>query len=251
MIKVVIPARFGSSRLPGKPLLELNGKPLFWHVVQRVIETGISLNDIIVATDDNRIYQKAKLLYIPVVMTDLSHESGTDRVNEVAKYFDWDDETIVLNVQGDEPLIPPKVIADVIDFAVKNKHFMITTAVSKIDDLKDFKNPNVVKAIMGENGRALYFTRSAAPFNRERPDAMLNCFRHIGIYSYRCDVLKQLCLLPHSELEQIEKLEQLRALSNGYSIGAVVLDKAPPHGIDTPQDYQNLLDLMEKKNEFM
>jgi len=245
MIKVVIPARYGSSRLPGKPLLELKNKPLFWHVVQRVLESGIAISDIVIATDDERIYQKAQQLKLPVVMTDSDHESGTDRVNEVAKHFGWEKDTIVVNVQGDEPLIPPTTIANVIDFAVENKNFEITTAVSKIDSVNDLNNPNVVKAIMGENGRALYFTRSASPFNRDEPGVILNCFRHIGIYTYRCDVLNELCLLPPSELEVIEKLEQLRALSNGYSIGAAVLDNAPPHGIDTPEDYQNLLNLME------
>ncbi|MDD8057636.1 3-deoxy-manno-octulosonate cytidylyltransferase [Shewanella metallivivens] len=248
MIKVVIPARFGSSRLPGKPLLELKGKPLFWHVVQRVLESGVCLEDIIIATDDNRIFEVAKQLSLPVLMTNNQHESGTDRVNEVAKHFGWESDTIVVNVQGDEPLIPPSAIASVIAFAVKNKNYEITTAVSTIESMIDLNNPNIVKAIVAENGRALYFTRCAAPFNRDEPDTILNCFRHIGIYTYRCNVLNKLCSLAPAKLEKIEKLEQLRALSHGYSIGATVLNNAPPHGIDTFEDYKDLLKLMEDED---
>jgi 3-deoxy-manno-octulosonate cytidylyltransferase (CMP-KDO synthetase) len=248
MIKVVIPARYGSSRLPGKPLLELKGKPLFWHVVQRVLESGVCIEDTIIATDDDRIYQSANELNLPVLMTDDSHESGTDRVNEVAEHFGWSKDTIVVNVQGDEPLIPPAVIASVVEFAVKNKNYEITTAVSSIESMAALNNPNVVKAIIAENGRALYFTRCAAPFNRDEPDVLLNCFRHIGIYTYRCDVLNKLCQLEPAQLEKIEKLEQLRALSHGYAIGATVLNSAPPHGIDTIDDYKDLLKLMEDED---
>ncbi|KTD88866.1 3-deoxy-manno-octulosonate cytidylyltransferase [Pseudoalteromonas sp. H71] len=248
MIKVVIPARYGSSRLPGKPLLELKGKPLFWHVVQRVLESGVCLDDIIIATDDDRIFEVAKQLSLPVLMTSNQHESGTDRVNEVAKHFGWESDTIVVNVQGDEPLIPPSAIVSVIEFAVKNKNYEITTAVSSIESTIDLNNPNIVKAIIAENGRALYFTRCAAPFNRDEPHTIYNCFRHIGIYTYRCDVLNKLCLLAPAQLEKIEKLEQLRALSHGYSIGATVLSSAPPHGIDTVEDYKDLLKLMEDED---
>ena len=244
-IKVVIPARYGSSRLPGKPLLLLNEKPMYWHVVQRTIEAGIELNDIVIATDDERIVQSAKDLSIPVQLTASSHISGTDRINEVAELNNWDESTIVLNVQGDEPLIPASLIADLAQFTSDNPQFSITTAVTPILSSTDFQNPNVVKAILGENGRALYFTRSPCPLNRDVPESYDHAFRHIGIYAYRVGKLNEFCSYPPSTLEELEKLEQLRALSHGMEIGSIVIDDAPPHGVDTLEDYSNLKELMK------
>jgi 3-deoxy-manno-octulosonate cytidylyltransferase (CMP-KDO synthetase) len=245
-IKVVIPARFGSSRLPGKPLLLINNKPIFWHVVQRVIEAGVLLTDIVVATDDLRIQQKAEALNLPVMMTSSEHVSGTDRINEVTMQKNWPDDTVILNVQGDEPLIPAHLIRQLIAFTQSNCEFDITTAVSAISTKDDFVNPNVVKAILGENNRALYFTRSSAPTNRDYPDCLSMAFRHIGIYAYRKLALQSFCSFSEAPLEQYEKLEQLRALSNGMKIGAVVIDDAPVHGVDTLEDYQQLKQIMEK-----
>ena len=246
-LKVVVPARYGSTRLPGKPLLKLNGKPVYWHVVQRVVEAGISLDNIIVATDDQRIINNATMHSIPVLLTSSEHVSGTDRINEVALKSGWDDDVIVLNVQGDEPLIPHQLISNLAKFSVNNVDFSITTAVSLIKTKEDFINPNVVKAILGEDNRALYFTRSASPFNRDFPDDYTYAYRHIGIYAYRVGALHQFCSYPESTLESYEKLEQLRALSHGMSIGAIVIDNAPPHGVDTLKDYEELKLLMESK----
>lgn len=244
-IKIVIPSRFSSSRLQGKPLLLINDKPMFWHVVQRCLEAGFSIDDIVLATDDERISSKAIELNIPVVLTSMNHKSGTDRINEVSTILDWSDPTIVINVQGDEPLIPSKLITTVADFAKNNAEYSISTAVTAIINSEDFNNPNVVKAILGAHGRALYFTRSSSPLNRDQPDCLDLAFRHIGIYAYRVSALREFCSYAEAPLEEYEKLEQLRALSNGMTIGATVYDSMIPHGIDTQRDYDVIKELME------
>ncbi len=244
-IKIVIPARYGSSRLEGKPLLEIIRKPIFWHVYQRCLEAGFDEQSIVLATDDERIYQKAQDLGLSVVMTSECHESGTDRINEVASKMEWSSADVVINVQGDEPLIPAALINLVASFAVSNPQFDISTAVTPIDCFDSFQNPNVVKAILGENQQALYFTRSPAPFNRDNSIDTSLAFRHVGIYAYRVNALKQFCSYSESALEKYEKLEQLRALSNGMSIGACVYNGSLPHGVDTLEDFQAIKNKME------
>lgn len=244
-VKVVIPARYGSSRLPAKPLLEINNKPIFWHVVQRVLESGVNLKNIVIATDDERIGAKANELALPVLMTATNHVSGTDRVNEVATKLGWGGNTLVINVQGDEPLIPPSLISELIDFTKQNSIYDITTAATHITQHDDFINPNVVKAVTTEHNKALYFTRSAAPLNRDEPADLSNALRHVGIYVYRVKALNTLCKLPECKLEKLEKLEQLRALSNGLTIGVMTYKGNIPHGIDTQHDYLKVKALME------
>lgn len=247
-IKIVIPARYGSSRLPGKPLLSLCGKPIFWHVFQRAVEAGVATEDIVVATDDDRIFSEAAHLSVPCVMTNKDHASGTDRLNEVATQLNWDDATLVINVQGDEPLIPSALIRQLISFTLDNRQFDITTAISPIHCMDDVANPNIVKVAMGEYSRAVYFSRSAIPYNRDQPQSIDSIFRHIGIYAYSVNSLRQFCQYSESALEHMEKLEQLRALSNGLSIGATIVEQAPPHGIDTEQDYLNVKTIMENEH---
>lgn len=244
-IKVVIPARYGSERLPGKPLLQLSGKPIFWHVFQRVVEAGVSHQDIVVATDDSRILSKASQLSIPCIMTDVNHVSGTDRLNEVASKLDWDEEVLVVNVQGDEPLIPSSLIHQIIDFTRENSLFDITTAITPLHSVEDMHNPNIVKVAVGENNRAVYFSRSAIPYCRDKPESIDTAYRHIGIYAYSVKSLRQFCLYSGAVLENTEKLEQLRALSNGLSIGVTTVEQAPPHGIDTEEDYLKVKIIME------
>ncbi|CAK2450599.1 3-deoxy-manno-octulosonate cytidylyltransferase [Vibrio crassostreae] len=246
-VKVVIPARYGSSRLPGKPLLTLLGKPVIWHVIERCKEAGIELNDIFVATDDRRIIDSLKDENIQVVLTSSEHQSGTDRINEVSQIKGWSEDTIIVNVQGDEPMIPPTLIQGLISFTQLNPSYHITTAVVPLISQDDFVNPNVVKAIVGHNGRALYFTRSASPMNRDNPSDLRLAKRHIGIYAYRASALKQFCSYSEDELESYEKLEQLRALSHGMNIGVTVFDSFVPHGIDTNDDYESIKKLMEEK----
>lgn len=246
-IKVVIPARYGSSRLPGKPLLLLKGKPMYWHVVQRVVGAGVDLDSIIIATDDERIVRSAKKESIPVQITSPIHVSGTDRINEVVSTNKWCENTLVLNVQGDEPLIPSSLIAELIAFSINNEKYEITTAVTPVKNENDFNNPNVVKAILAENNRALYFTRAACPFNRDNLTDYSLAYRHIGIYGYKVSALETFCKYSESNLERFEKLEQLRALSYGMSIGAIIVPDTPPHGIDTLEDYENLKRIMDKE----
>ncbi|AAW84673.1 3-deoxy-D-manno-octulosonate cytidylyltransferase [Aliivibrio fischeri ES114] len=245
-VKVVIPARYGSSRLPGKPLLTLLDKPVIWHVIERCKEAGIEQNDIFVATDDQRIIDALRDESIQVVLTSSEHQSGTDRINEVAQIKGWDEDTIIVNVQGDEPMIPYRLIQRIVSFTQLNPSYHITTAVVPLVSQDDFVNPNVVKAIIGYNGRALYFTRSPSPLNRDNSSDLSLAKRHIGIYAYRASALKQFCSYSEDELEQYEKLEQLRALSHGMSIGATIFDGFVPHGIDTIDDYENIKKIMEE-----
>ncbi len=243
LVKVVIPYRYASNRLPGKSLLEIRGQPIFWHVYQRVLEAGVSEENIIIATDDARIYKKAEELSLNVVMTSIEHSSGTDRINEVANIYNWDDETLVVNVQGDEPFIPASLIMSLINYTINNSQFDITTVVVSIQSAEEMTNPNDVKTILGTNGQALYFSRAAAPYNRTNPTDFSQAYRHIGIYAYKKLTLLKICNLPETLLEDYEKLEQLRALSHGMSIGAVTVKTPRPHGIDTMEDYQKILNL--------
>ncbi|MEZ8337458.1 3-deoxy-manno-octulosonate cytidylyltransferase [Vibrio cyclitrophicus] len=246
-VKVVIPARYGSSRLPGKPLLTLLDKPVIWHVIERCKEAGIEQADIFVATDDQRISDVLKDEGIQVVLTSSSHQSGTDRINEVVGLKEWSGDTVVVNVQGDEPMIPPVLIQQLVSFTLSNPSYHLTTAVVPLRSQDDFVNPNVVKAVLGHNGRALYFTRSASPMNRDNPSDLSFAKRHIGIYAYRVSALKEFCSYAEDELESYEKLEQLRALSHGMSIGAMTFDGVVPHGIDTCDDYETIKKIMEEK----
>lgn len=244
-VKVVIPARYGSSRLVGKPLLEIKHKPIFWHVFQRCIEAGFTRDDIYLATDDQRIYSKSVSLGLSAVMTSVHHQSGSDRINEVAELIGWADDVIVINVQGDEPAIPSLLIRHLKEFSLKRVEFSITTAVTPIKSHEEFHNYNVVKSILSESGHTLSFTRAASPFCRDNPDDYSLAYRHIGIYSYRVKALRQFCSYPKSALEEYEKLEQLRALSNGMSIGAMTYLGDLPHGVDTLDDYLLIKNLME------
>lgn len=212
---------------------------------QRAVEAGVPYEDIVVASDDERIYSEATKLSVPCVMTKVDHSSGTDRLNEVAHQLRWSDETLVINVQGDEPLIPSSLISQLISFTKDNSLFDITTAISPISSIGDMNNSNIVKVAMGECNRAVYFSRSPIPFHRDEPTLIEGGYRHIGIYAYSVKSLRQFCQYPESALESTEKLEQLRALSNGLSIGAMVVEQAPPHGIDTEQDYLNTKLVME------
>ncbi|MBQ4834233.1 3-deoxy-manno-octulosonate cytidylyltransferase [Pseudoalteromonas sp. MMG010] len=247
-IKVVIPARYSSTRLPGKPLLQIKQKPIFWHVVQRCLEAGFKISDIHVATDDIRIVNEATHLNIPIIMTSTEHESGSDRINEVAEKEGWSEETVVLNVQGDEPLIPVTLIKELSAFTLSNPEFLITTAVKQVNSYNDYINPNIVKAILGEKGRALYFTRSPAPLCRDNHNNLSLAYKHVGIYAYTVASLRRFCSYPEAPLEKYEKLEQLRALSHGMSVGAFIFDGNIEHGVDTISDYERIKSLIENEN---
>ncbi len=226
-------------------MLEILNKPIFWHVYQRCLEAGFATEDITLATDDERIYQKALSLELNVTMTSFEHDSGTDRIYEVAKVFNWSSDNIVINVQGDEPMIDPRLIRKVADFCSHRDEFDIVTAVTSISSFSDFVNPNVVKAIVGIDNRALYFTRSPSPYNRDEPESTDLAFKHIGIYAYKVGALEKFCSFKKAPLESYEKLEQLRALSNGLSIGVCPYEGEVPHGVDTLSDYQEIKRKME------
>lgn len=242
-VKIVVPARYGSSRLPGKPLLLLAGKPIFVHVIERIMEAGFPLEDVILATDDQRIVESANSYNIPVMLTSDKHPSGSDRINEVAQQLGWNDQTVVINVQGDEPLIPPTLISELAEFIKSKRQFDMFTLAAPVKEIADYENPNIVKVVHDINNKAVYFSRAMIPFCRDggMPSKVL---RHIGIYAYRVASLKSICELPVCELESTEKLEQLRVLYNGMNIGIAIADQIPPHGVDTYDDYLKLKTLL-------
>jgi 3-deoxy-manno-octulosonate cytidylyltransferase (CMP-KDO synthetase) len=236
---VVIPARFGSTRLPAKPLLEIGDRPLIQWVWQSAVASGAA--SVLVATDDERIRAAALKFGADCLMTSPHHVSGTDRIAEVvrAKGFAADD--IVVNLQGDEPMMPAEVVARVAQGLHDIAGSDISTAVAPIQSLQEFLDPNCVKALRACDGRALYFSRAPVPWPRdsiaaERPASFLGAWRHIGIYAYRVRSLLQFAAWPPTPLEMTEKLEQLRALEHGMHIHLVTLSVPPPAGIDTPED---------------
>jgi 3-deoxy-manno-octulosonate cytidylyltransferase (CMP-KDO synthetase) len=235
--RVVIPARFDSSRLPGKALLPLAGKPMLQWVHERAKACGAA--EVCIATDDDRIATASRGFGADVAMTSRSHTSGTDRIAEVAITRGWKDEDIVVNVQGDEPLIPPAVIDQVAQLLAANARADIGTLAVKIESIADLNDPNVVKAACDAGGRALYFSRAPIPFNRDAPATVPpSALRHVGIYSYRVSALRRLSKLQPSRLEQIEKLEQLRALENGMEIRVALAVERPLADVNTAADLE-------------
>ena len=238
-ILAVIPARYASTRFPGKPLVDIQGKPMLQHVWERVRQVK-SIARVIVATDDARIEAAAHQFGAEVQLTSEEHPSGTDRIWEVTHSlpdYDW-----ILNVQGDEPFINPEHLSQAIAAITTHPTADIITLVTPLTNAEDWQNPNIVKAVLTEQGRALYFSRAAIPYHRDEPGHPQSVFRHLGLYLYRRAALSKFTQLPPSPLENLEKLEQLRALEAGMSIYAVVVDKAPI-GIDTPEDLVRLQDV--------
>lgn len=236
---VAIPARFGSTRLPGKPLLPIAGEPMIVHVARRALEAGA--DDVVVATDDERIVA-ALDGRVRTVMTRSDHASGSDRLAEVAATLGWPDDTIVVNLQGDEPLAPPSGIRAVAQALVEDDVPMATlaTPLLGVDELFD---PNCVKLVRGVNGRALYFSRAPLPwprdaFARDRGGLPAHgpFLRHIGIYAYRALFLQRFAALPATALERTESLEQLRALEHGHAIAVRIAPEPFVAGVDTAQD---------------
>ncbi len=236
---VVIPARYASARLPAKSLLDIAGKPMVVWVAERATQSGAA--QVIVATDDARIKQAVEQHGYGALMTSAAHLSGTDRIAEVALQQAWSDETIVVNVQGDEPLIEPSLIAEVAALLNRNEQAAMATACHVIDKKADYLNPNVVKVVLDAQAYAMYFSRAPIPYNRgalaelEWPHSMV-AYRHVGIYAYRVKFLKQYASSLPGTLEQIECLEQLRALQQGHKIAVHISGRAPASGVDTQED---------------
>lgn len=233
---VVIPARYASTRLPGKALLNINGKPMLQHVYERGSESGAA--EVIVATDSDEIADVVESFGGTVCMTGDHHRSGTERIAEVADILDWSDETIVVNLQGDEPTMPPALI-DQCASLLSNPSADIATLASTFQSQQDFENPNCVKVVRDQNERAIYFSRAAIPFARGDENtqrAMESALHHHGIYAYRCGVLRQFVQAEASPLEISEHLEQLRALSMGMTIVVGIPEQRPGAGVDTQED---------------
>ena len=234
--KVVIPARYASTRLPGKALRELRGRPVLQHVYERGSESAAT--EVVVATDDDRIADVAAAFGAVVCMTGNQHQSGTERIAEVADLLDWDDDQVVVNLQGDEPAMPAALIdqcAALLDDASAD----IATLASPLLSGEDFEDPNVVKVIRDVQGHAIYFSRAPIPYAREAENktrAVASALHHHGIYAYRCGVLRRFVAAEPSDLEVCEQLEQLRALSLGMSIAVGVPAVRPGTGIDTEED---------------
>jgi 3-deoxy-manno-octulosonate cytidylyltransferase (CMP-KDO synthetase) len=246
---VVIPARFASSRFPGKPLALIQGKPMIQHVYERALEAGA--RQVIVATDDASIEQSAQGFGADVCMTSSDHDSGTTRIAEVIELRKIDNQEIVINVQGDEPFIPPTNIRQVADNLAQFTHYPMATLCFPITLPEDVLNPNIVKVVKDEHNKALYFSRAPIPYPRadmkvsESHGLTLeklsyDYFRHIGIYGYRAEFVTKFGQMRSSALEYCESLEQLRVLEHGYSIHVAQAVDAPPHGVDTPEDLAKL-----------
>jgi 3-deoxy-manno-octulosonate cytidylyltransferase (CMP-KDO synthetase) len=231
----VIPARYASSRFPGKPLANRTGKYLIQHVVERVRKAR-SISRCIVATDDSRIFEAVKSFNCPVAMTRFDHPNGTSRIAEVVTNLSPDESQIVVNVQGDEPEIEPSVIDSLVQSMLDDAALPMATVASPIRNPLDAANPNIVKVVLGVSGRALYFSRSLIPFDRDHTEPVTP-LKHLGLYAYRRDFLLHYITLAPTPLERAEQLEQLRALEHGHSI-AVILAASDHPGIDTPEQYE-------------
>jgi 3-deoxy-manno-octulosonate cytidylyltransferase (CMP-KDO synthetase) len=246
---VIIPARFASTRLPAKPLLEIGDRPLLQWVWQSALDSGAA--SVLVATDDERIRAAAVKFGADCMMTSPNHVSGTDRIAETVRTKGFASDDIVVNLQGDEPMMPAEVVARVAEGLREAAGSDICTAVAPIQSLREFMDPNCVKALRARDGRALYFSRAPVPWPRdsiaaERPASFLGAWRHIGIYAYRVRSLLQFAAWPPTPLEMTEKLEQLRALEHGMHIHLVTLSESPPAGIDTPEDLERVRAALRK-----
>lgn len=242
---VVIPARYASTRLPGKPLVDINGLPMIVRVARQASASGAS--EVVIATDDERIVETVRGAGFAAELTRPDHPSGSDRVMEVAERRGWEESEVVINVQGDEPLIPPSVIRQVAACLTAVPGFAAATLCEHLEDPALVFDPNVVKVVCGEDHGALYFSRAPIPYARDAFAAGTSSLppgghwrRHIGIYAYRVGALRRFVTTPPGILEQLESLEQLRLLENGMRIRVEVACEAVPGGVDTPADLERV-----------
>lgn len=244
---VIIPARYASTRLPGKPLVDINGKPMVVHVLERARESGAER--IIVATDNEEVMAAVQAVGGEVCMTRADHQSGTERLAEVVEKCGFSDETVIVNVQGDEPMIPPAIIRQVADNLAARRDVGMATLAVPIESAEEAFNPNAVKVVMDAQGYALYFSRATIPWDRDRFAASHETIgdsflRHIGIYGYRAGFIRRYVSWQTSPLEQIEMLEQLRVLWYGEKIHVDVASVVPGTGVDTPEDLERVRQAM-------
>jgi 3-deoxy-manno-octulosonate cytidylyltransferase (CMP-KDO synthetase) len=242
--RVVIPARYASTRLPGKPLADIGGRPMVVRVAERAADSGAE--EVIVATDDPRVLQAVQQAGFHAVMTSAEHASGTDRIAEVAAMLGCGDDDVIVNLQGDEPLMPPALIRECALALTMHDAAAMATLAHPIHADADFRNPNIVKVITDEQGYALYFSRAPVPWPRDAFAAGqslpgdLPALRHIGLYAYRASFLSAFGSLAPAPPERFEMLEQLRALWHGYRIAVAVTEDVPGAGIDTPEDLERV-----------
>lgn len=233
--KIVIPSRYASTRLPGKPLLDIAGRPLIQHVYEAAMSSRAE--QVIIATDDDRIQTVARSFGAEVIMTSRDHNSGTDRLAEVVAMLDEPDDSIIVNLQGDEFGMPPGLIDQVASALYANPERSMASLCEPITDREDYENPNVVKVVMDGHNAALYFSRSPIPWLKQ--GWVPGCaYRHIGLYAYRCGFLRRFSATPVCPLEQSESLEQLRVLFRGEKIHIEIACDQTGIGIDTPEDLE-------------
>lgn len=247
---VIIPARYGASRFPGKPLADIAGKPMIQHVYERAEESGAS--QVLIATDDERIAAAARNFGADVAMTRSDHPSGTDRLAEVVEQRNLHDPMIVINLQGDEPLMQPSLIRQVADALAHRQEADIATLATPIVARTDVFDPNVVKVVRDREGYAMYFSRAPIPWDRdnfkqESDRLTAGYLRHLGIYGYRISFLRRYSCLSEVEVERAESLEQLRALWHGARIYVDVASSQPGPGVDTPEDLEKVLAIMRER----
>ena len=241
---VLIPARLGSTRLPDKPLADIGGKPMVVRVAERAAASGAAR--VVVAADDARIVQACQAHGVNCVLTRIDHPSGSDRLAEACSLLGMDGDDVVVNLQGDEPLIAPALVRACADLLVQRSDCVMSTAAHALDRVDDYTNPNVVKVVLDAAGRALYFSRAPLPWWRDDHALGVTALpqpaplRHIGLYAYRAGFLRGFAALPPSPLEQIESLEQLRVLWHGLRIAVHVSSEPPGPGVDTPQDLERV-----------
>lgn len=244
MKHIVIPARFASSRLPGKPLLEIHGRPMILRVVDQAKKVA-GFDDLCVATDDERIAEVCRAEGIDVVLTHADHPSGTDRLSEVARIKGWASEDIVVNVQGDEPLLPAQLVQQVAQLLQSQPESSMSTLCEPIHSLEEFKRDSIVKVVMSKYNQALYFSRATIPYDRDGAQREVQslhpqAYRHLGLYAYRVNLLQEYVSWDMGVLEQLESLEQLRVLENGHRIAIAVAEANLPPGVDTQADLDRL-----------
>jgi len=247
---VLIPARLASTRLPNKPLADIGGVPMVVRVAQRVLSVAGDRPRVVVAADSPAIVAACQAHKVDAVLTRVDHPSGSDRLAEACALLGLADDEIVVNVQGDEPLIDPALVAAVANLLQKTPLAHMSTAAHAIDSVADFHNPNVVKVVLDAQHMGLYFSRAPIPYPRDAPAQLPQPapLRHIGIYGYRVGFLRQFPTLPQAPLELTESLEQLRALWHGHRIVVHITEHAPGAGVDTPEDLARVRQLLTKVN---
>ena len=244
MKHIVIPARFASSRLPAKPLLLIHGRPMILRVVDQAKKVA-GFDDLCVATDDQRIADVCIAEGVDVVLTSAEHPSGTDRLSEVARIKGWSDDDIIVNVQGDEPLLPAQLIQQVTRLLVDNPQCSMSTLCEPIFTLDEFERDSIVKVVMSKRNEALYFSRATIPYDRDGAKLAEiklhnHAYRHLGLYAYKVKLLQEYVTWEQGDLEKLESLEQLRVLENGHRIAIAIAEANLPPGVDTQEDLDRL-----------